>query len=145
MREARGKKKRTELTLWQRARLRTTSRMRADMSRRPRVANWTPVDKEPFLGRVVPNRGRTMRKERSAGVPDRLTVYTESGVELVDDFVHRIGAKRHCTHMKLLHFHLCRNIVKGRKEGQLGKKITILGQCTGLITEEILDSAEFFG
>jgi hypothetical protein len=43
------------------------------------------------------------------GVSARLTVYTKSGVKLMGNFVHRIKAKRHCTHMKLLHFHLCPN------------------------------------
>lgn len=34
-----------------------------------------------------------MRKELKCGVSARLTVYTKSGVELVDNFVHRIRAK----------------------------------------------------
>ena len=49
------------------------------------------------------------KEEMKCGVSGRLTVYTKSGVELVGNFVHRIRAKRHCTHMKLLHFHLYRN------------------------------------
>jgi hypothetical protein len=67
----------------------------------------------------------------------------KSGLELVDDFVHRVRAKRHCTHMKLLHFHLCRVTVE--KERTIsGRRITILGQGTSLVAEKILDSAKFF-
>jgi hypothetical protein len=47
--------------------------------------------------------------------------------------------------MKLLHFHLCRKRLLGEEESvELGKKTTILGQCTSLVAEKILDSAEFF-
>ena len=67
----------------------------------------------------------------------------KSGLELVDDFVHRVRAKRHCAHMKLLHFHLCRSTFE--KEWTIsGRRITILGQGTGLVAEKILDSTEFF-
>ena len=62
----------------------------------------------------------------------------------VNNFVHRVGAKRHCTHMKFLHFHLCRNKPFRKVEVELGKRNTILGQCTVLVAEKILNSAEFF-
>ncbi len=78
------------------------------------------------------------------GASARLTVYTKSDVKLVDNFVHRVGAKRHCTHMKFFHFHLCRNRPFRKVDVELGKRNTILGQCTGLVAEKILDSAEFF-
>ncbi len=42
-------RKRRELALWHRAKLSTTSCTREDMSRRPRAASCTPVDKECFL------------------------------------------------------------------------------------------------
>jgi len=73
----------------------------------------------------------------------RLTFGTKGGAELVSDFVHRVRAKGHCTHMKFLHFHLC----QGRplkEESLLVEEITIPSQGASLIAKKILYSAEFF-
>lgn len=96
------------LTLWQRAKLSTTSCTRDDISRRPLLAICTPVAIDGFL--PCPESKCKYSHENHQLIDGFqftcLSRCSKSHGKLMRHFVHRIKPIRHRAHMQLLHFHL---------------------------------------
>ena len=123
------------LTLWHKARQRTTSLTLDDMSRRPRVAIWIPV------GGLL-DAWRTSALDRKA--PSQTTYFPRQKSWTTDVQLHPWNQ----THKTLypcvtssspsLQRELCYEVAR-----KLRNRNTILGQCSSLVTQQILNATKF--